>query len=151
MILPQHPARYAVIAVAAVALSYSTAVGIRSVSAFGFPEPMHQLWFWSAALNAVFILPVIFFAVLLTDGAGFRSYPALIRGIQRFMLCMMAMALACCALWAIRTHGVPPPFFFLQVMLYVNFIVSVARHITSPAIPKEARWGKKLETRLIVH
>ena len=111
---------------------------------------MHELWFWSAMLNAIFILPVIFFAVLLTDGAGFGSYPALLRGIQRFFLCLMALTLALCSLWSIREHDVPMPFFFLQVMLYINFIISVARHITSPAIPKEARWGRKVVTRLEV-
>lgn len=111
---------------------------------------MNELWFWSAILNFAFVLPMVWFSIQLTEGAGFGSWPALLRYLQRAMLCVMSVALICCALYAIRTRWWAGPIFFFQVMFYVNFVISVARHITSPAIPPGARWGRKVVTELKV-
>lgn len=111
---------------------------------------LREIWFWSVILNAVSALAMIGFAVLLTDGAGFGSYPALLRAIQRVALCVMAFAMACCALLQIRVRTVAPEWFFFQLAFLVVWAVSVLRHITSPAIPPNASWRNKVVTELHV-
>jgi hypothetical protein len=111
---------------------------------------LHDLWFWSVLLNAVSALAMVGFAILLTDGAGFGSYPALLRLLQRLAFCVMAFAMMCCALLQIRVQAVAPQWFFFQLAFMAVWIVSVLRHITSPAIPEDARWGRKIVTELKV-
>lgn len=106
---------------------------------------MKDIWFWSVVLNVVGSLAVVYFAVALSHGAGFSSWPALLRLTQRVALCFLAYSMLDCALHQIQVKAGPPiEWFVFQVAYAVCLIVSVLRHWSAPAIPRWANWHNRI-------
>lgn len=107
-----------------------------------------EAWFWSALLNLLTAVTLVYFAVRLTHGAGLRCQVALTRLIHRIALCFLSWAMLRCAVYQLaQRHGPSPDWFMLQIALDIAIMVSMYRHLSAPTkIPREAGWGRHIET-----
>ncbi len=110
---------------------------------------MRDLWLYSAIMNAISTIIVIWFAVRLTHGAGFRCRLALVRLVQRSALVFLAFAMLNCALLQIQTRAGPSPeWFMFQVAYSLALLASVFRNLYAPAeLPEGANWHTQVGIR----
>lgn len=95
-----------------------------------------SIWTLSASAVMVFLL-----AFAVTYGAGFGSPLALLRGLQRFFLCAMAISMAYAAAYVSFFSWTPPgPFLILFVLFLIVTMISGIRHMMAPAIAKNDTW-----------
>lgn len=109
------------------------------VSVYLSDETMRCMAVWTLSISAAIIF-VLAFAV--TEGAGFRCPLAFLRGVQRLLLCALAICKAYAAAWIAQTGWTPPgPVLILFIMFMLVIMVSAARHLMAPAVNRNNTWG----------
>jgi hypothetical protein len=89
-------------------------------------------------------LMIFFLAFAVTRGAGFRCPLAVLRAVQRFFSCALAITLAYIAAYVAEysTDSVPlGPLLIVFILVMVSALISGARHLMAPAIADDNTWG----------
>lgn len=108
---------------------------------------MLDLWVVSAILNFCCAISLIYFAIRLTRGAGLECKIAFTRAAHRASICFMSFMMVVVALAQIRARSVAvDEWFYFELSFLVVMGISIYRHLDAPAIPHNARWGRKIST-----
>jgi hypothetical protein len=94
---------------------------------------------WTLSLSALIIF---FLAFAVTEGAGFHCPLALLRMVQRMILCALSIAAAYAAAFIVYLSWTPPgPILLLCIAFMASTLISAARHMLAPAIAADNTWS----------
>jgi hypothetical protein len=102
-------------------------------------EAIRCISIWTLPVSAMVIF---FFAFAVTEGAGFHSPFAILRGLQRFFFCALSIACAYAAACIVYMGWTPPgPVLLLFVAFAVCTTLSGLRHVAGPALAQHDTWA----------
>jgi len=103
------------------------------------PELLQTMTVWTCWISALFIGPILAFAV--TDGAGLRCPLAVLRMAHRIFLVALSLSLAYLASYVQSEHlTLPGPAVLVLMCLFIVTVISGIRHAFAPAIPLSNSW-----------
>ena len=103
------------------------------------PELLQIMTVWTCWISALFIGPILAFAV--TDGAGLRCPLAVLRMVHRIFLVALSLSLAYLAAYVQSERlTLPGPAVLVLMCLFIVTVISGIRHALAPAIPLSNSW-----------